>query len=223
MNKHHHKNTGNGGTAARPTGEPGATRSDGGNSDLAAAAEGPTAEAQSVGEVEELRAKLAESEKEVAELKDKYLRALAESENTRKRMRQQSEDSIRNEREHLLRDFLPIVDNLERAVEAARAGGNGDSIVEGVEMVLQSMLNLLKAQGVTALSAVGEKFDPARHEAADHVPSETHPPNTVIDEFHRGYLIGQRVLRPARVRVARESNQGPRKNSEEGPPDVENS
>ncbi|HYB91669.1 MAG TPA: nucleotide exchange factor GrpE [Candidatus Binataceae bacterium] len=225
MNKHHHKNSGNGGNgddAARSTGEPRANRAGVENAEVPGAAEGPTAEAQPAGEIEELRAKLAASEKDAAEQKDKYLRALAESENTRKRMRLQSEDAVRNERERLLREFLPVVDNLERAVDAAHAAGDGSSIVEGVEMVLRSMVDLLKAQGVTPLNAVGEKFDPVRHEAADHVPSDTHAPNTVIDEFHRGYVIGDRVLRPARVRVARASNESARKNGEKCPPDVEN-
>ncbi len=173
--------------------------------------------------VEELQAKLTQTEKELAELKDKYLRALADSENARKRVRQQSEESVRIQRENLLRDLLPIVDNLERAMDAARGGGNGQTIVEGVEMVLRAMLDFLKANGVTPLGAVGQAFDPSRHEAVDHVESGMHQPNTVVNEFHRGYLIGERVLRPARVSVARESEDPARRNDGEEPdPDVEN-
>src|SRR5579863_7094112 len=81
-------------------------------------------------DVESLQAQIAEKDKEIAELKDKYLRTLADSENARKRIRQQSEESVRIQRESYLRDLLPIVDNLERALEAARGGG-GQSIVEG--------------------------------------------------------------------------------------------
>ncbi len=154
-------------------------------------------------EVEALKASIAAKDKEIAELKDKYLRTLADSENARKRIRQQSEESVRLQRENLLRDLLPIVDNLERAVGAARGGGNGKSIVEGVEMVLASMMDFLKAQGVTPEESVGRPFDPARHEAIDHVPTDTHPPNTVVKESHRGYRLGERVLRPARVVVAK--------------------
>jgi molecular chaperone GrpE len=150
----------------------------------------------------DLEAKLAEKEQELAELKDKYLRALADSENARKRIRQQSEESVRLQRENLLREILPIVDNLERAVEAARGGGNGQPIVEGVEMVLRSLIDLLRGQGVTPLTAVGQLFDPQRHEAVDQVANSAHPPNTVVAEFHRGYVIGERMLRPARVSVA---------------------
>jgi molecular chaperone GrpE len=176
--------------------------------------------------VEELQKALAEKEKELAELKDKYLRALADSENARRRIRQQADDSIRLQRENLLRELLPIVDNLERAVDAARGGGNGKPIVEGVEMTLRSMLDFLKAHNVTPLGAVGQPFDPSRHEAVDHVQSDEHAPNTVVDEFHRGYLIGDRVLRPARVSVAKEAAEasptGRRSNGEDPDSGVEN-
>jgi molecular chaperone GrpE len=152
--------------------------------------------------IDKLKAQIADKDKELAELKDRYLRTLAEGENTRKRIRQQSEESVRLQRENLLRELLPVVDNLERAVDAAR-GGNGQPIVEGVEMVLRSMLDFLKAHGVTQLTSVGQPFDPQRHEAVDHVESDRHAPNTIVNEFHRGYQIGDRLLRPARVAVAK--------------------
>jgi molecular chaperone GrpE len=154
-------------------------------------------------ELAALREQIANKDKEIAELKDKYLRALADTENIRKRMRQQTEDSIRLQRENLLRELLPITDNLERAVEAARGGGNGKPIVEGVEMVLRALLDFLRTHGVTPRESVGQPFDPQFHEAVDHVESMEHPPNTVISEVHRGYQVGDRVLRPARVAVAK--------------------
>jgi molecular chaperone GrpE len=178
--------------------------------------------AEQPAEVAELREQLANKDKEIAELKDRYLRALADTDNVRKRMRQQSEDAIRLQRENLLRDLLPITDNLERAVEAARGGGNGKPIVEGVEMVLRSLLDFLRSNGVSPRESVGRPFDPQFHEAVDHVESGEHPPNTVISEFHRGYQVGERVLRPARVAVAKApsgaspSDGPPRKNSDGG-------
>ncbi len=162
--------------------------------------------ADGAGETERLAAALAEKETELAELKDKYLRVLAEAENTRKRIRQQSEDSIRIQRENFLRELLPIADNLERAVEAARAGGDSQSIVAGIEMVLRSVLDFLRSRGVTLINAVGQPFDPQMHEAVDQAVSEEHPPNTVISEHDRGYQIGDRMLRPARVTVARRAD-----------------
>ena len=153
--------------------------------------------------VEKLKGQIADKDKEITELKDRYLRSLAESENARKRIRQQSEETVRLQRENLLRELLPIVDNLERAVDAARGGGNGKPIVEGVEMVLRSVLDFLKTHGVTQVTSVGQPFDPQRHEAVDQIESSQHPPNTVVNEFHRGYQIGDRLLRPARVAVAK--------------------
>ena len=152
--------------------------------------------------IETLQAQIADKDKELAELKDRYLRSLAENENARKRIRQQSDETVRLQRENLLRELLPVVDNLERAVDAARGGGNGQPIVEGVEMVLRNLLDFLKTHGVTQLMAVGELFDPQRHEAVDQIKSSQHPPNTVVNEFHHGYQIGDRLLRPARVTVA---------------------
>lgn len=177
-------------------------------------------------ELKSLRARIAEKDKEVAELKDKYLRTLADSENARKRIRQQSEESIRLQREAILRDLLPIVDNLERALAAARKSDNPATIVDGVEMTVRALIDFLRAQGVTPLDSVGQAFDPRRHEAVDHVASEIHPPNTVVDEFDRGYLIGDRTLRPARVSVAKEieeaaTGSGKRNGGESDASDVE--
>jgi molecular chaperone GrpE len=176
------------------------------------------------GDLDALRAQLAEKDKEIAELKDKYLRTLAESENARKRIRQQSEESVRIQRENILRDLLPIIDNLERALVAARSGTDPRTIVDGVQMTVRALIDFLRAQGVTPIQSIGEAFDPNRHEAVDHVASETHRPNTVVDEFHRGYLIGDRTLRPARVSVSKDSGSDSEKRngSENGPSDVEN-
>src|SRR5277367_4742298 len=163
----------------------------------------PSGQPMDAAGAEKLQQQLAETSKELADLKDKYLRVLADAENARKRIRQQSEESVRLQRQNFLRDLLPIVDNLERALEAARAGGNGHPIVEGVEMVLRSLLDFLRAAGVTPVNAVGQTFNPQLHEAVDQVHSPLHPPNTVVSEFHRGYVIGERTLRPARVAVTK--------------------
>jgi len=149
-----------------------------------------------------------QKEQEIAELKDKYLRTLAEHENARRRIRQQSEDSIKRQKENLLHDLLPIVDNLERAVEAAKGQADGKSIIAGVQMVLASLMDFLKANGVRPMASVGEQFDPNRHEAGDHVPHSSHPANTVVSEFHRGYLVNDKVLRPARVVVSKGDGDG---------------
>jgi molecular chaperone GrpE len=186
--------------------------------------EGSHTAAGTDGNLESLRAQMVEKDKEIAELKDKYLRTLADSENARKRIRLQSEESIRIQRESILRDLLPIIDNLERALAAARNGNDARTIVDGVEMTVRALIDFLRAQGVTPLQSVGQTFDPNRHEAVDHVASQAHPPNTVVDEFHRGYLIGDRILRPARVSVAKETgtDSGKRNGGESGGCDIEN-
>jgi molecular chaperone GrpE len=158
----------------------------------AGAAETPTLEAQ-----------LRQKDNEISELKDKYLRALAEQENARKRMRQQTEETIRLQREGVLREFLPIVDNLELAVAAAKGATDGQSITQGVEMVLRTVQDFLRQHGVTSHESVGQPFDPRIHEAVDQVESPEAKPNIVIKEYSRGYRMGDRVLRPARVIVAK--------------------
>jgi molecular chaperone GrpE len=166
---------------------------------------------------------IAEKDKEIAELKDKYLRALADSENARKRIRQQADESVRIQRESILRDLLPIIDNLERALAAAREGADAKTILDGVEMTLKALLDFLRAQGVTPVASVGQTFDPTRHEAVDHVASDQHRANTVVDEFHRGYQIGERILRPARVSVSKTAGgDSDGRNRGEGDADIEN-
>ncbi|HVA79738.1 MAG TPA: nucleotide exchange factor GrpE [Candidatus Binataceae bacterium] len=193
--------------------EPRAEHADAANSDDPAGSDG--------GEPGDPQAALAAKEQELAELKDKYLRALADGENARKRIRQQSEESVRIQREAILRELLPIIDNLERAVSAARLpGSEAKTIIDGVEMVLRSMMDLLRGQGVTPLESVGQAFDPARHEAVDQVSSAVHAPNTVVEEFHRGYQIGDRVLRTARVSVSKGARG--QSNGENDASDVEN-
>jgi molecular chaperone GrpE len=190
---------------------PGAEAAESAKSDEPSRQDEPAPAAQA--EVDRLAAIIEEKGKEIAELKDKYLRSLADSENARKRIRQQSEESVRIQREALLRELLPVVDDLERAVDAAGGGGNGKSIVEGVEMVLRSMHDFLRSQGVSQVSAIGQSFDPMRHEAVDQIESSTEEPNTIVREFNPSYLIGERVLRPARVTVVKAAE--PQKDEEE--------
>ncbi|MEK6613872.1 MAG: nucleotide exchange factor GrpE, partial [Candidatus Binatota bacterium] len=101
------------------------------------------------------------------------------------------------------RDLLPVLDNLERAVDHAKGGGNGKPLLEGVEMVLKGFLDVLNKHGVTQISAKGELFDPERHEAIAQVESEEHKPNTVMEEHHKGYYLLDRLLRPSLVSVAK--------------------
>ena len=151
-----------------------------------------------------LMAQLEESEKAKQENYDRFVRTTADLENLRKRSRREVKDGRLDERGKILRDMLPVVDNLERAMEHALQNENEatKSIVEGVQMVLRQFHQALVRNNVTALEAVGKPFDPAVHEAVSQAPSEDHPPGTVISALQTGYMMEERLLRPALVVVS---------------------
>ena len=165
-------------------------------------------------EMAKLRQELEAKDKEAKDNYDRFLRQVAELENFKKRMAREKEESIRFANEDLIKDLLPVVDNLERAVAHARGGGNGKPLVEGVEMVLKGLSDVLSKYGVVQISAIGQPFDPAKHEAMAQVESGSHPPNTVVDEHHKGYLLFERLLRPALVSVAKAPGAKEKKNGE---------
>jgi molecular chaperone GrpE len=165
-------------------------------------------------EVAELRDKLDAKEKEAKEHYERYLRQVAELDNFKKRINREKEDAIRYANENLIKDLLPVIDNLERAITHAQGGGNGKPLVEGVEMVLRGLLDILGKHGVVQIPAVGEVFDPGKHEAMAQVESSQYEPNTVVDEHHRGYLFRERLLRPALVTIAKAPQGKEKKNGE---------
>src|SRR5215813_3017217 len=166
-----------------------------------------------------LLAKLQEKEAEAKANYDLFLRERADVENFKRRMQREQAESLRFANEPLIRDLLPVIDNLERAVGHAQGGGNGQPLVEGVEMVLKGLLDVLARHGVEQISAVGQSFDPGKHEAMAQVESDKHAPNTVIEEHHKGYLLKDRLLRPALVTVAMSLKTREKKN---GGTEVEN-
>lgn len=162
-------------------------------------------EESTTSELDKLREQLEAKEEEAKANHDRFLRQAAELENFKKRILREKEEATRYANETLIRDLLPVLDNLERAVEHAKGGGNGKPLVEGVDMVLKGFLDVLNKHGVTQVSAVGERFDPERHEAMAQVESDSHEPNTVVEEYHKGYLLLDRLLRPSLVSVAKPS------------------
>lgn len=163
-------------------------------------------------EVEDLREQLAAKDREAKSNYDRFLRQVAELENFKKRTAREREDAIRFANEALIKDLLPVVDNLERAVAHASGGGNGKPIVEGVEMVLKGLLDAMAKHGVTQISAVGQSFDPSIHEAIAQVESDAHEPSSVVEELHKGYMLRDRLLRPALVSVAKAPEKREKKN-----------
>ncbi len=143
--------------------------------------------------------KIAELEAERAELKDKWLRSLAELDNYKKRTRREIDDAVFRGQQNLLSAFLPTVDNLLRAQELARGD---EKLLKGIEMVVHEFMTALARFGVEPVPSVGQPFDPAIHEALQQVDSPDHAPGVVIREWEKGYRQGDRLLRPARVVIA---------------------
>lgn len=133
-------------------------------------------------------------------LRDQLLRARAEFDNYRKRVSRDMEQLRKTAAEALIRDMLPVVDNLERAL--AHAEDKNNPLVQGVEMVTKQFADLLTGRGLEPVAAMGIPFDPNVHEALAYQPSEEHPENTVMLEYERGYKLGEQVLRPAKVVVS---------------------
>ena len=149
-----------------------------------------------------LEAQVEDLRRQLEDQKDRLLRALAEADNARRRAQRDAEERVRYANESLLRDLIPVLDNLDRALASARAAGGAESVVAGVELIQRELLRVLERAGVTRYSAVGQPFDPTRHEAVARVLSVDAKPDTVVAETAPGYLLHGRVLRAALVAVA---------------------
>ena len=140
---------------------------------------------------------------EVKTLNDKYLRLAAEFDNYKRRAQRDQSDGIRFANEKIFKDLLPIIDNLERAIQCGSDQTSNEGLLEGVELTYKQFLETLSKFGVRQLSSVGELFDPAMHQAVAQVDSDTAKPNTVVEEFQKGYFLHERILRPTMVTVAK--------------------
>lgn len=138
---------------------------------------------------------------------DLYLRERADLENARKRHQRDREEAIRFANDRLLREMIPVLDNLERAVGHAEQGDDDNQgLLEGVNMTINQFRKVLEDFGVKPINALGEDFDPNLHQAMGQVETTDQLPNTVISEFQKGYLLNDRLLRPSLVMVARAPN-----------------
>ena len=140
--------------------------------------------------------------KERDDYRDRLLRSIAEFDNYRKRIERERKELADFVSFEILNDLLPLVDNLERALAAADGTQTVADYRIGVELIYKQLADLLRKKGVTAIDAKGADFDPRLHEAVMHEPSDTHRDNEVIEELRRGYRLGERLLRPAMVKVA---------------------
>jgi molecular chaperone GrpE len=162
-----------------------------------------TADATPEERIAQLEAQLAAKEQEARENWDKLLRERADLENYRKRASREKEELLNYGIKSLVEEVLPVVDNLERALEHANEEGL-PALVEGVKMTHTLLLTALKKFGVCAVEGnCGTLFDPAFHQAMAQVETDGQPGNTIVQEFQKGYLLKERLLRPAMVSVAK--------------------
>ena len=157
---------------------------------------------EETGLVQELQQALAAKAEEAKGLNDKYLRLAAEFDNYKRLSQRDQRDQIRFGNERLLKELLPVVDNLERAIKASQNGGSSDVLIQGVDLTLKQLTGTLTRFQVIPVETVGQLFDPATHQAVTSVASEKVPERHVVDEFQRGYLLHDRILRAAMVSVS---------------------
>ncbi len=152
--------------------------------------------------IEEYRAMLAAKEAECQDLFQRLQRLQADFENYRRRVRREQEELVMYANEDLMKDLLPVLDNLERAV-AAPAGGDVNAYLEGVSMICRQMKDSLSRRGLAEIQSVGHPFDPVQHHAVMQVEVEGVEENTVVEDLQKGYRLRDRVIRPSLVKVAR--------------------
>ncbi len=164
-------------------------------------------------EIERLTAELAAMTLEAERQRDAFLRERAEVENFKKRMQRERGEWLRFAAEPIVRELLPVIDNLERAVGHSAAADGENPLVDGVRMVLKSALAVLENHGVSRVEADGQSFDPHLHEAIAQVDDPSRAANEVVQQFLPGYRLHERLLRPAQVSVA--TNRAPPANDDE--------
>ena len=159
--------------------------------------------------LEDIEEKLAAAQAEANENRDRMLRMAAELDNFKKRAARELDDLKKYATENLIRQLLTVVDNLERAIASASPDSeNGQSVVDGVALTLAEIMKILEKHHVSAIQALGEPFDPAFHQAMCQEENCDQPPNTVVQEFQKGYLIHDRLLRPTMVVVSKAAQNG---------------
>jgi len=174
----------------------------------------PIGEEKSTATEGDLMGKLQEAEKKATENYDKYVRAVAELDNYRKRAIREKADAIKYGNENLLRDILPLVDSVDRALGHADTSDDFEAFKQGLKMLHEQLLCCLKKNGVEIIDTAGKDFDPNVHEAMLQVASDEHETGKVVNEFERGYLLNGRLLRPSKVCVCKRPDKEDRQDRE---------
>lgn len=158
-------------------------------------------EQQPAGELEKLHADLQQLRKEKEEIFARLQRVSADYANYQKRAVKQVADSVAFEKEALIRSLLPALDNFEHALEGAQNTGNNQAVLKGMTMVYDHLLEILKSHGVEPVDALGEKFDPALHQAMTSRSDPDKPADVVLEQYQKGYKLNGRLIRPCKVIV----------------------
>lgn len=153
--------------------------------------------------VEELEGKLQETETQAQEYYDRFLRVSADFENYKKRAQREIEEFRKYANESLIKDLLNVIDNLERAIDHSGEERNEDQIAAGLDLTVKELHKILNKFHVKTILSLGKPFDPNFHQAMLHKEDDDHPENTVIEEMQKGYLMHDRLLRPAMVVVSK--------------------
>ena len=156
-----------------------------------------------------LKTRVQELEAQVADIKDQMLRKQAELENFRKRLLKDKEEAVKYANVNLLTDLITIIDDFERAIQSATVSRDFDSFHSGIELIEKRFTGMLeKKWGLTRIVSVGKEFDPQKHEAIGMEESPDYETETVIEDYQKGYTLQDRVVRPAKVKVAVPSKKG---------------
>jgi molecular chaperone GrpE len=167
-----------------------------------------------------LASDLKTSREEAKKNYDLYVRSLAELDNFKKRITKEAEDNRKFANEDLIKALIPVIDNLDRALSHGEDEQNSGAILEGVKMVHKQLMDALVKYGVQEVAALGEPFDPNFHQALMQVKTNASPPNTVVSEISKGYLLNGRLIRPSMVGVSVKDEDAPQKDpdaSEDSP------
>ncbi len=163
--------------------------------------ENTTKEADPTKQIEELQTEIGRLKEKLEEADNRYLRLQADFDNFRRRTRLDQEASEKYRAQAIVTDLLSVLDNFERALQIEAENEQTKSLLEGVDMVYRGLLDALKKEGVKPIEAVGKEFDPQKHHAVMQGEDENFPAGVVIEEFQKGYLLKDRVIRPSMVKV----------------------
>ncbi len=141
--------------------------------------------------------------KQLEQEKDRCLRLNAEFENQRKRSQKEKEEFVKYANEKIIIELIDIMESLERGLENAKESSNKEKLILGVELIYKQFKNVLDKNGLVPIKALGEKFDPYKHEAMMQTPSDDDEEGTILEEFARGYMLNNKVIRYSKVRVSK--------------------